>query len=87
MSNKTNGLSRLSPGQPKNIAELAEAAKTFYGTGRKMDGINAICDALELLSLGVKRQFDENEKLSKRVEELEKLNGATPVEPPAQGES
>lgn len=72
MSNKTNGLSRLSPGQPKNIPELAAAAKNFYGTGRKMEGINAICDALELLSLGVKRQFNEDAVMLGRLVDFEK---------------
>jgi hypothetical protein len=72
MSKDNGSMAKLSPGQPKNILEMQELARTLYGTGRKFEGIGALCDCIMLLSAGIKRQFEDNKALTERVEALEK---------------
>lgn len=78
MSNSDNGkptsLGKITPGQPRNMVEVAEAAKQLYGTGRKFEGVKVICDGMLLLSDGVKRGFMDHDANSKLISELIEQN-------------
>lgn len=81
MSNRLNGAPGESgltgdepPGPPpRNISDMQNLARKLYGTGKKFEGVGAICDCIILLSNGVRRCLEDNKAMKERIEKLEQI--------------
>ena len=72
---------------PTNIGESQQLARDLWSVGKKPQAVGAICDCIQLLAAGIRRQFmdmeemkkllaeqgEENNELKRRVVKLEEL--------------